>query len=219
MTRALGPLLLVALVNAVFLAAPTASGQCQYCPLCPVPGATANPPTVCSGDVVELGAGPAIGPCSWTPADAVDDPTSCLTTARPSQSTAYTVTFVAAFWQCVVTAYASVSVPVSPPPIITAPASAVPGEAGLSASVPLHVQGIYQSSYRWSIANGEITSGQDTNVITFAVAPHPVRTDGGTFVEISAIETPPGACPSEKATASVAVTGSPMRKPRVLPFR
>ncbi|HMF07709.1 MAG TPA: hypothetical protein VKJ00_01160 [Thermoanaerobaculia bacterium] len=111
--------------------------------------------------------------------------------------------------------------PLSPPaPLIRAPASATPGETGLTATAPLHQSGYFQSSYEWTVTNAEITSGQGTNVITFSVASHPVATDRATFVEISVVETPPEPCPSEKATSSVAINGQPVqRRPRTLPFR
>jgi hypothetical protein len=204
------------LVNAVSL------GQfCYPCGLCPGPEGFANPSTVCAGGVVHIVAGPAAGPCSWEPAAEVEDPTSCDTTARPLQSTVYLATFIDSFLCVKVTAGVEVTVPPSPPaPLITAPATASPGETGLMASVPLHQNGYFQSSYEWTITNGEITSGQGTNVITFSVASSPVAAGRAALVEISVVETPPQACPSEKATSSVAINVQPVqRRPRTVPFR
>jgi len=130
-------------------------------------------------------------------------------------------TFIDSFLCVKVTAGVEVTVPSSPPaPIIRAPATATPGDTGLTASVPLHQNGYFQSSHEWTVTNAEITSGQGTNVITFSVASHPVATDRAAFVEISVVETPPGSCPSEKATSSVAINGQPVqRRPRIVPFR
>jgi hypothetical protein len=82
------------------------------------------------------------------------------------------------------------------------------------------VIGNYQSDYEWTIVNGEITSGQGANVITFSVSSRPVSVDGVAAVGLSVVETLPGACPSDKATVSVAIDGqSVLRRPRVVPFR
>jgi hypothetical protein len=137
------------------------------------------------------------------------------------ESTVYSVTFIDSFLCSTITLNVGVSVPLSPPaPLISAPATAAPGETGLTASVPLHQNGYFQSSYQWTITNGEITSGQGTNVITFSVTSSPTSGDGNAFVEISVVETPPEACPSEKATSSVAINGKPVqRRPRTVPFR
>jgi hypothetical protein len=120
-----------------------------------------------------------------------------------------------------VTVDVEVNVPLaSPAPPISAPASATPGETGLTASVPLYQNEYFQSSYEWMVTNAEITSGQGTNVITFSVASSPVAAGGTAFVEISVVETRPGSCSGEKATASVTINGkSPHRRPRVVPFR
>src|SRR5262249_24935138 len=160
-----------------------------------------------------------IGSCSWSPTEGLADPLSCQTIAQPSHTTRYFATFIEPLSQCYVTREADVVVlQPSPTPMITAPASAVPGAVGLIANVPGHEGPYFASSYRWTIFNGEITSGQRTHSIIFSAARNPVRADGKPLgVQLSVVESPIGACDSEVATATV--TLGPLRNPRAVPFR
>jgi len=193
---------------------------------CPFPfpsiclgSATADPPTICAGQSVRLVTGAAIGLCLWSPSESVTDPLACMTTAQPSQTTQYFVIYVEAFGGCAVTREATVVVlPPSPTPTITAPASAVPGQVGLKASVVLHEGRYFQNTYEWTIFNGEITSGQGTNAITFSAAQRPVNVDEEPLgVKLSVVEKPYGSCPSGQATTTIPL--GPVRNPRPVPFR
>jgi hypothetical protein len=180
--------------------------------------AGADPSTICPGQSVRLAAGPAIGPCLWSPSEGVTDPLACTTTAQPSHTTQYIVIYTE-FGGCHVTREVSVNVlPPAPAPTITAPASALPGQVGLAASVPLHEGRYFASTYKWTIFNGEITSGQGTHVITFSAARNPVKADGMKLgIQLSVVESPIGACDSEAATTTVALV--PLRNSRAIPFR
>jgi hypothetical protein len=85
-------------------------------------------------------------------------------------------------------------------PVITAPDSALPGTAGLTASVPLHAE----SSYLWGITNGTITSGTGTIQITFTAG------TAGTPLTLSVTETNASGCVSApgNATVTIAPAGS-----------
>ncbi len=201
---------------------PVALGQCR-CPF-PFPSAClgfagASPGMICPGQTVRLGAGTAASPCWWSPTEGIADPLSCFTTAQPSHSIQYFVSFVEANSHCAITREADVLVlQPSPAPSITAPASAFPGQVGLKASVPLHEGRYFQNAYEWTIFNGEITSGLGTSAITFSAAQRPVNVDGEQLgVKLSVVEKPYGTCPSEEA--STTVTLGPVRNPRPVPFR
>ncbi len=88
--------------------------------------------------------------------------------------------------------------PVPATPVITAPASALPGTAGLTASVPLHAG----SGYLWGITNGTITAGATTNQITFTAGSSGVT--GLTVVETT-IAT---GCASPAAVANVSIANT-----------
>ena len=90
--------------------------------------------------------------------------------------------------------------PVPATPVITAPASALPGAAGLVASVPLHAG----SGYLWGITNGTITAGATTSQITFTAGSSGVT--GLTVVETT-IAT---GCASATANANVVINVRPV---------
>ena len=93
----------------------------------------------------------------------------------------------------------SVTVNPRPSPYITAPASALPGTTGLTASVVLHAG----SSYLWGITNGTITAGGTTNQITFTAGPSGVT---GLSVVETTIAT---GCASPPAAANVYINIEP----------
>lgn len=141
---------------------------------------------------------------------------SCVTSANPTQDSIFVVTAEDVFRPgCFVSASVFVRVVQSPAPVVTAPGAASPGQAGLVASVPFH-EG---SFYEWSISNGDITSGQGTNVITFSAGPGPIVIGGiEVGVQIQVIEYPTGACRTERGLASVAIrAGSPPPVPTPTP--
>jgi len=219
-------LLLAALISGALCGlegTPVAVGQCMPCYPFPsrcLGGVIVEPGgTICPGQSMRLTAVGAISPCSWSPTEGLSDPMSCVTTAQPSRTIQYFVTYVEAQSHCFVTPGASIIVlPASPTPTITAPASALPGQVGLAASVPLHEGPYFSSSYRWTILNGEITSGQGTHAIIFSAARSPVKVDGMRFgIQVTVVESPVGACDSAAATTTVAL--APLRNPRVIPFR
>jgi hypothetical protein len=82
-----------------------------------------------------------------------------------------------------------------PPPSIGAPFWAVPGAAGLSASVSPHAG----NAYLWFIAGGTITAGQGTPRITFTAGPP------GATIRLEAVEISPAGCESAAALALVQV--------------
>jgi hypothetical protein len=202
---------------------PVAVGQCMPCDTfgyhCQGGVIVDSGGPICPGQSVLLTAVNAIPPCSWSPTEGLTDPQSCVTTAQPSHTIQYLVTYVEAHSHCFVTPGASIVVlPASPTPTITAPASALQGQVGLAASVPVHEGPYFASSYEWTIFNGEITSGQGTHAITFSAARSPVKVDGKELgIQLSLVESPIGACDSAAATTTVAL--APLRNPRVIPFR
>lgn len=84
----------------------------------------------------------------------------------------------------------TVTVTEAPPsaPVITAPASAVPGATGLIASVQIQPG----STYAWTITNGVITSGQNTNSITFTAGALGDLVLGCTVTNASGTSSAPG---------------------------
>ena len=86
-----------------------------------------------------------------------------------------------------------------PAPYITAPASAMPGITGLTASVLLHAG----NSYLWGIANGAITAGATTNQITFTAG-----ASGTTVLSVVETTTVTG-CTSPATIANVYIDGQP----------
>ncbi len=207
-------LLLAATGFCGFLGTPVARGQCSYCGFCPFPFVKASQDVICPGQSVEL---TVFGspPCFWAPSDGLTNTTSCTNVARPSRSTTYTVSTIDSFRHCRVDASVTIGVLPAPSlPAIQGPASALPGQAGLTASVDFH----WGSSYAWTIFNGTITSGQGTNAITFSAGPGPVKVDGMQVgVVLSVVESSTAGCQSEAATATVTLSSS--RKPRSVPFR
>jgi hypothetical protein len=92
----------------------------------------------------------------------------------------------------------SACAPVPATPVVAAPAGAIAGQAGLTASVASHAG----STYAWTITSGSITAGNGTSQITFtAGAP-------GTL-GLSVVETNASGCASAAGTASVTVTSPP----------
>jgi hypothetical protein len=79
-------------------------------------------------------------------------------------------------------------------PVITAPTGVAPGATGQVASAVAHAG----SSYFWSITNGSITAGQNTNQITFTAGA------SGTVV-LSVVETSSSGCASPQASALVPI--------------
>jgi hypothetical protein len=217
MRRSLPFAALIAVGVLGFEGVPVALGQSCYPSYTCFAGA--QPGVICPGQSVQLSAGVASGPCSWSPMEGVTDPLSCQTTAQPSHTTRYLATFMGAYCHCYVTLEADVVVlPPSAAPTIAAPASAAPGQIGLVASVPIHEGQYFASSYRWTILNGEVTSGQGTFSITFSAARNPIKVEGKQLgVQLSVIEIPVGTCESDAATATVAL--GPLRNPRTIPFR
>ncbi len=136
--------------------------------------------------------------CLWSPATGLDDPNSCTPTASPTATTAYSVVVTNASG-CVSDPSSPVTVTVNLPPttpVITAPASALPGATGLTASVPLHAG----SSYLWGITNGIITAGGTTNQITFTAG-----SPGSTILSVVETTIATG-CSSSAGTATVYIT-------------
>jgi hypothetical protein len=79
-------------------------------------------------------------------------------------------------------------------PAITAPSTAKPNQAGLTASVANHAG----SKYSWSIQNGTITAGQGTSAITFTAG-------AKGSVTLTASEISNLGCVSQGATATVTI--------------
>ena len=79
-------------------------------------------------------------------------------------------------------------------PVITAPTGVAPGATGQVASAVAHAG----SSYFWSITNGSITAGQNTNQITFTAG-------ASGIVVLSVVETSSSGCASPQASALVPV--------------
>ncbi len=86
-----------------------------------------------------------------------------------------------------------------PSPSITAPASALPGTTGLTASVPLRSG----DTYAWGITNGTITAGATTNQITFTAG-----ASDKTVLSVVETTTATG-CASATTTADVYISGEP----------
>ena len=135
--------------------------------------------------------------CVWTPATGLSDPNSCTPTASPTVTTAYTVS-VSNASGCVSDPSAPVTVTVNPAPaapVITAPATVGAGSPNRTASVPP----VVGATYAWTITNGTITAGQNTNQITFTAGTAGTLTLGVTVTA--------GGCTSAMGTANVTVAG------------
>jgi hypothetical protein len=116
----------------------------------------------------------------------------------PGSTTSYGVQSLTDAAGCAGSSSGTATVVVNPSPatpVITAPTGVAPGATGQVASAAAHAG----SSYFWSITNGSITAGQNTNQIMFT-AGISVGTLTLTVVETS------GGCQSAASTASVAVT-------------
>ncbi len=92
----------------------------------------------------------------------------------------------------------SACAPVPATPVITAPASATPGQPGLTASVTNHAG----SAFAWSITNGSLTAGNGSNQITFTAGA------AGTL-GLSVVETNSTGCASAPGAGSVNVVAPP----------
>jgi len=120
--------------------------------------------TICPGSSVGL-TGSGGTSCVWTPATGLSNPNSCTPVASPTVTTAYTVV-VSNANGCASDPSSPVTVTVGAAPaapVITAPTTVEAGSANWIASVPA----VGGATYAWSITNGTITSGQNTNQITF----------------------------------------------------
>ena len=92
----------------------------------------------------------------------------------------------------------SACAPVPPTPVISAPGSATPGQAGLTASVTNNAG----STFAWSITNGSITAGNGSSQITFTAGA------AGTL-SLSVVETNLPGCASAPGSATVNVVAPP----------
>ncbi len=120
--------------------------------------------TICQGGSVGLTASGGTG-CSWTPTTGLDNANSCTPVASPTTTTPYSVVVTNASG-CVSAPSAPVTVTVNPlpaTPVIAAPAAVGAGSPNrIASTAPLA-----GATYLWSIANGLITAGQNTNQVTF----------------------------------------------------
>jgi hypothetical protein len=179
----------------------TLSGGYTYFCTTPTPTASNTGP-YCAGSTISLST-PAVSGAtySWTGpagfASAVRNPT--IPNATVANAGQYSVTVTAG--GCLTSSPGTTSVTVNPTPTphITAPASALPGTAGLIASVPLHAG----DSYLWGITNGTITAGAGTNQITFTAGP-----SGVTVLTVVETTIATG-CASPAAIANVYINAEP----------
>jgi hypothetical protein len=167
----------------------------------PLPAAVvAGGATICEGGSTEISAVlTGTGPWNLTWSDGLVQSagTSPATrTVSPAATTTYTLLSVANA-HCTAPGTGGAEVIVGAPvaaPAITAPLSAAIGATGLAASV-MNNPG---SAYAWTLSAGTLTSGQDSNAITFDAAPP------GTTMTISVVETNT-ACSSPAATHKLQV--------------
>lgn len=121
-------------------------------------------------------------------------------TVSPSTTTTYTVTAVSdATGPGVSSGSATLTVTAAPAtPVVTAPATVLPGSTLNDASVVFHTG----STYLWTIGNGLVTTGQGTSQITF-------NAGSSGSVSLSVVETSSVGCASSPGTASSAIDAPP----------
>jgi len=193
----------VQLVGGGLLAVPLAtSGQVALfrlsCSLPPgAPPTASNNGPLCVGSTLDLStptvAGATyfwIGPNGFN--SALQNPSIARVTAAATGAYSVTVT-VGGCTSAAGTTTVTVN-PLPATPVISSPATALAGQAGLAASVTANAG----STYAWSIWNGTITSGQGTSEISFSAgAP-------GT-ASLSVTETNSSGCTSAQGAATVTV--------------
>ena len=167
----------------------------------PTPTATNTGP-YCSGSTISLSTPTVSGATySWTGpngfASALRNPT--IPNATVANAGLYGVTVTVGGLTSPPGTTTVVVNPVPATPVITAPASALAGATGLTASVPLHAG----SSYLWGITNGTITAGATTNQITFTAG-----ASGVTVLTVVETTVATG-CVSSAATANVYINAQP----------
>ncbi len=189
---------------------------------CVPPAATINAPSsACAsstGNAASVNA-PAATQWTWTVTGGTltsGQGTPNITFSAPASGSVGLTVLVRDGNGCPNTVSTSVPVVATPSATISAPSSACANSTGNSASVPAGA-----ASYFWTITNGTITAGQNTNAITFTAGPGgsvslgvtaangSCSNAGSASVPIGAapsvtISAPPSACPSSTGnTASV----------------
>ena len=156
----------------------------------------------CAGATISLSTPTVPGATyAWTGpngfASTLQNPT--VPNATVTNSGTYSVTVTAPGCSASSPGTTSVVVNPLPAPYVTAPASALPGATGLTASVVSRAG----NSYSWGITNGTITAGATTNQITFTAG-----ASGAIVLSVVETTTATG-CASPPATANVYINGEP----------
>jgi hypothetical protein len=97
--------------------------------------------------------------------------------------------------------------PLPAQPVIQAPASALAGSTGLTASVATHGE----NSYQWRLDGGTVTSGGSTNLVTFSLS------SVAGVDTLSVVETTPDGCKAPAGSATVVALPTRALSLNVLP--